>query len=931
MPVPPPLKPASIRLPAVASSLNALHPYLWIALMLAVAFVQIIVWWFTPDTYLLDEVKVKLFFCMGPILMLVALGAILLKLAPVPPPAIKWGLVGYSVVIVLSTLLSEHPWIGKFYVVFHWASLGFFLVAFVISTHREGSYWLVRYMVILLLIEVLIGFFLIDLTHSVEHHSGITFLRDLIYGRDPNYMPTKYHNLLNTLVGADSELQSTILNRDFFAGFCCMLVPFAYLLAFYPGERRPLLWRTIGIVTSLLGSLTIFWCKSKGEWITWAVAIVVFIWMFFAIGHFKLRDLARGHLLAWIIAIAILGGTLGWMQSPTMMVELKTTSSSFVSRQIIWAGAWKMFMKDVHNMIIGGGPGTFRVYFTQFRRPDYYLHGINNVTTLSHNYFMDVLSETGLVGLMTFFVFLGGQFVTSFRHSLRKSHELDLRLTLAATMIGLGSMYLHNMTSPSGRWVIGATPLWTGMGLLSGLVYQAQKGSFRPAHVEGAVATVPASIPEPLRSLLAAARKYSVAALFLLGCFMAGWGWMAGNRYFDSQKEYAIGLSWLENANARMMERDAQIDQILFMLQNSIKNFNESIHTDPTNTSTYYKVGSAYTSVAQLNNQIAQSFQSKGDSASANSYSAQSDDYLREAKKSYETLMSYDPDYAEIHYNMGIIYQFYSDLIRRGIERKDPDPEFTMDNMKKYNDLALHHLSLMGKTSYKPDVSTLAGNQFASMGYFDKARDVFRDASRRASANEEMIMNYYTNALKVNDYPGVCEALEMLWLRRPDKDQWLEQLVQVAAGNHFDKVLTRVIDRLEHINPIHPKLFEAKIELAKENGDLKGVLAAVDGYIRCDGQDLELYVAGAFAAEKLGLQDKARDIYSRIAKVDSQAKTPAGQAARKWLKGPEPVAAATPAPAPATPAPAPAAPAKAPEAAKPAAPATATPVTTPTK
>lgn len=901
--VPPPLKPALPRRPETAESRpGELPPMIWLVLVMGILFVQIIVLWFTPFTYLLDEVKVKLFFCMGPPLMLLALGAIMLKQAPAPTGPVKWGLVAYSVVIALSTAVSAYPWIGRFYMVFHWASMGFFMFAFVVGAHRSGSYILLRYLVLLLLAEVLIGFFMIDLTGSPEHHSGICFLRDLIYGRDNSYNPTAGHNLLNTLVAADNELQSTILNRDFFAGFCCMLVPFAYLLACYPGPtRHPRIWRAVGIVTALLGSLTIFLCKSKGEWITWAVALVFFIAMFFQLGYFTLRDLARGHLLAWLLAVLILFGALMWMQSPKLMVELKTTKSSFVSRQIIWSGAWKMFKEDAHNVVIGGGPGTFRIYFSKFRRPDYYLHGINNVTTLSHNYFLDVLSETGLIGLAAFGLFLGGLSYLSFRLSLRKNQDTYLRLALMATLIGLGSMFLHNMTSPSGRWVIGATPLWTVMGLLAGLVYQGQKGSFQPAHAEAAAAEpLPATIPEPLRGMLGEGRKYALGALFLLACFMAGWGWMSGDRYFESQKTYAMGLSWLEQANGmyqEMMKRDANIDQLLMMYQNSIDNLKKSTEIDPTNTSTYYKIGSAYTSVAQLEANISQSFASKGDNTNALMYVQLSNDYLRKARDAYERLMTYDPDYAEVHYNMGIIYQLYSEMIQRGIEYKLPDPEFKPENIKKYDELALYHLEKMLETSIKPEVSTMVGERYMSMGHFDKARDVFRAASRRASATEDMIISYFNAALKINDDAGAGEALEMLWMRRPEKDQWLDQLVQIARSTHNDKVLGRVVARLEHINPIHPKLFEAKAALAGEKGDQAGVLAAVENYIRCDGQDTELYLTGAKAAEKLGREEKAREIYTRIVKIDGQGKTPVGHEAREWLKLPA-VAAATPAPTP---------------------------------
>ncbi len=57
--------------------------------------------------------------------------------------------------------------------------------------------------------------------------------------------------------------------------------------------------------------------------------------------------------------------------------------------------------------VVGGGPGSFRNLFPNHRSPDYFLYDISNVTLFAHNYFVDVLCETGLVGFAVFMTFLG--------------------------------------------------------------------------------------------------------------------------------------------------------------------------------------------------------------------------------------------------------------------------------------------------------------------------------------------------------------------------------------------------------------------------------------------------------------------------------------------------------------------------------------------
>lgn len=447
---------------------------IWAVLVVAAISIQAIVLAFTPLTYLLDEIKVAMFFIAGPALMVMAAAAIAMRQAPWPSRSIGLGLLSYFIVLALSTLASAYHYIGWFTIVFNWSALGFFMAAFVVGAHRRPSYVFIRFLAVMLLVEVLIGFFLYDPTGSIEHHSGIGLLKKFLYGNAKGG-DSLFQNLVLTLASADDTLQSTILNREFFADFCCLLVPFAYLLAICPGPSRyPRAWRITGVVTAILATLAIFGCQSKGEWIMWIIGILFLAVMLFKIGYFNPRKLTSHHIHAWLIGMVLLTLALGWMRSPTVFSVLHKTQISLESREIIWKGAWKIFKENPHNMVVGSGPGTFRIYFTAHRAPDYYQHGINNVTTLTHNYFMDILCETGLLGVVTFGIFLAGLIGLSLREILR-CKDTDLRLWLLFTMTAVLLMYGGNMTSPSGRWVIGATPFWTVEGLLAGLIYQSQK------------------------------------------------------------------------------------------------------------------------------------------------------------------------------------------------------------------------------------------------------------------------------------------------------------------------------------------------------------------------------------------------------------------------------------------------------------------------
>jgi hypothetical protein len=133
----------------------------------------------------------------------------------------------------------------------------------------------------------------------------------------------------------------------------------------------------------------------------------------------------------------------------------------------------------------------------------------------------------------------------------------------------------------------------------------------------------------------------------------------------------------------------------------------------------------------------------------------------------------------------------------------------------------------------------------------------------------------------------------------PANESNLQQLLDVAEDHGLDALLKRVIDRLEHINPINPRLYEARLTLAQRQGKTEQVLEAAQNYVRCGGQDPEIYQLGALSAQTLGHKDQVKEFYKLIQHLDKDAKTTYGLEARRRLAalqaGTAPLAAPTPA------------------------------------
>ena len=89
--------------------------------------VGLIIFLFTPLTYNLDEIKVSLLYCFGPLLVCLYL-YLLMRGDLVPlPRSILMPLALYFLAMLISTLLSPHPWIGWIVMGFQLAVLGPFL------------------------------------------------------------------------------------------------------------------------------------------------------------------------------------------------------------------------------------------------------------------------------------------------------------------------------------------------------------------------------------------------------------------------------------------------------------------------------------------------------------------------------------------------------------------------------------------------------------------------------------------------------------------------------------------------------------------------------------------------------------------------------------------------------------------------------------
>jgi O-antigen ligase len=828
-------------------------PMVWLMLGLHMLFLLAIILMFTPKTYSLDDIKKTMFMTFGPLMMGLGLLTFLLRQSDGPPPIIGWALAGFGAVLAISTFLSDYFWIARHEFMMYWSGAGFFVSAMIVGSHRRPSEVFIKYLVFVLLLTNLIGFFLYDFfPGNAQLNAPVENLYRWVYNDKPPTLDFGVQSLLFTFSQDSSmrAMQSTILNRDFYAAFCTLYLPLALLIMLDPGRSlSPIFWRIVGGLAAVMSIICVVQCQSKGEYIFGAFTVLLFLGVFYFVGD--LHNL-RGRVLAALVGgISLLVGAMFYLLSPIIWGRLKKVMVSIESRSIIWDGSWNIFKAFP---FWGGGPGTFRIYFPQFRRPDYFDHEISHVTLFSHNYFLDLLCETGIFGIGFFLIFLGAMFWMGLR-LIFKSPDARMRGLLLAVLCGLIAIFGSNLSSPNGRWPIGASSLWTVMGLMAGLIVQGRRNLAAPRErdeepTRASASSLTAFFRQPLHPVALVGLLVVSTALFLLGI-------QQGTRYFKSQIHYLEGLRSMNTATA-MVEGGAPLDRCRIYLKDAVDHYNRALVIDPNNYQALYKQGSVYTTYANLESGVMQQMIETGgvDRDRVRAQTGVANQYAQKAIDAYDRLAKIWPDYAEIHYNFGLIYNTIAQRIRYQQDLQLGLSSFNRHTPEEWEQMALEHSIKIGKMSQRAEVAMLLGRQYEQMGMYDDAARVLRDASELYPDHDALLRQYHDAAFRAEDPAGRCDALYKLWLTDRDEEPILNRLLVTANLSELDGILATTLDAIEAMNPIDTRVPAYRLLMADRQGKPREMLLQLDRYLRCGGDMNNVIEYVRQAAEKYGVADQ---------------------------------------------------------------------------
>lgn len=147
-------------------------------------------------------------------------------------------------------------------------------------------------------------------------------------------------------------------------------------------------------------------------------------------------------------------------------VTLTPQNFSVVERMALWYAGWNMWRDSPW---LGVGIGNFKAAYDRYALPRWDF-GQEHV----HNYYLNIMVEAGVVGLLAYLLFLGSLFVYAargLRAGLARGWDLrsGLAVSLLATLVGLSihnffdNIYVHGMLVQLGM-LLGLVPFARGMG-----------------------------------------------------------------------------------------------------------------------------------------------------------------------------------------------------------------------------------------------------------------------------------------------------------------------------------------------------------------------------------------------------------------------------------------------------------------------------------
>ena len=484
---------------------------------------------------------------------------------------------------LLSTLISSYKYATISEMLTQIGYVAFFLI--VLNTIREGNQFrrLVTVMLVGAIIPCIYG--VIQLLH-LDWMSWIP---------EPSW----------------KRLISTLANATYFAAYLVTLLPLGIAVLTAPREDRSSARGSLaaGLLVLLMATCLIY-TYARAAWFGFLFVLLVqaMLAAFWLKGREKLRMLIPAVALCLPLAAAfVLPGT--WFLVERAKSSF-TADPSNVQRALTWQGAFNIFK---NHPIIGTGPGSLVIHLPDYQSPEFFRTQAT-VAAHAHNEFLEVASDTGVLGLLAFLWLLVTYYWFGFK-GLKKIRDTRWRLIIAGLMAGVGAFLICNLAGVTMRRTSGASFYWLFLALTGCAIQIAVRDQGEGKKVTTTKEVLTAGSGKPVtvaevhpRVLPSWARR----SLYVLIPLLALFGTINSAKLLAAQFHMQAGNNLV---GARKFAE-------------ATHEYEKAISLDPFGLGAYYRLGNIYASLGDL----------------------------KQASEVYLRLRDLAPSFARLHYNLGRVY-----------------------------------------------------------------------------------------------------------------------------------------------------------------------------------------------------------------------------------------------------------------------------------
>ena len=284
----------------------------------------------------------------------------------------------------------------------------YFLGRFALSQARNSTlFW----------IGILSGFVVVLGLGFNQHYGGLDEMRRFFY-QQPNWQqyPPEYLKKISS-----KRIFSSLVYPNALAGALILLLPALLVITWRLMAPLPRIGR--GTLTGLLaysGLACLYWSGSKTGWL---IALILGL---FTLLQLPIHWRAKSSLF---VAVLLLG-VAGFFVTYSSYFERGATSVG--ARFDYWRAAVQAFAS---NPVFGSGPGTFSIAYKRLKSPD------SEMALLAHNDYLEQASDSGLIGVLSYFGFISGNLCYLYRKSTLKSDLLQF-----GVFLGVLGWAIHGLT-----------------------------------------------------------------------------------------------------------------------------------------------------------------------------------------------------------------------------------------------------------------------------------------------------------------------------------------------------------------------------------------------------------------------------------------------------------------------------------------------------